>query len=454
MPFNRRSLLKGTATVGVLAAAAQSGLLSFAKAWAQSAMLYQPEPGAQLQLLRWKRFIQSEEDSFLALVAAFTAATGVPVEVLTESLDDVQPKASVAANVGSGPDLFWGLYSLPHLFPDKCIRVTDVATHLGDTYGGWVPAAEVYGRSGNEWICIPVAFNGNYINYRVSAMQKAGFSTFPTDTAGLLELCKAMKANDTPAGMALGHASGDGNAWVHWVLWAFGGNLVDANDKVIINSPETAAALAYAKELFDAWIPGVASWNDSFNNKAFLAGEVYLTNNGISIYAAAQAASKPKADADQAAKDAAPKMAALAEDTDHAVWPIGPIGKPTEFHICYPMMAMTYTKVPNAARAFMQFMMEAPNYGPWAEGAVGYLTQTLNAYADLPVWTADPKRTVFREAAERTLTAGHLGSVGEKAAAALADFIVLDMVASVCTGRETPEGAMKIAERQAGRLYR
>ena len=26
--------------------------------------------------------------------------------------------------------------------------------------------------------------------------------------------------------MALGHATGDGNCWVHWCLWAFGGNLV------------------------------------------------------------------------------------------------------------------------------------------------------------------------------------------------------------------------------------
>ena len=454
MLLNRRSLLKGTATAGVLAMAAQSGLLSFAKAWAQSAMMYKPEDGAKLQLLRWKRFVQSEEDSFMVLVDAFSKATGVPVEVLNESLDDVQPKASVAANVGTGPDLFWGLYSLPHLFPNKVVDVTDVATYLGKKYGGWVPAAEVYGRSGDQWICIPVAFNGNYINYRISAMKGAGFSTFPTDTAGFLELCKAMKAKNTPAGMALGHASGDGNAWVHWVLWAFGGNLVDQNDQVIINSPETAAALAYAKELFDSWIPGVASWNDAFNNKAFLAGEVFLTNNGISIYAAAQRGAHPAADADQAAKDAAPLMAALAEDTDHALWPIGPVGKPTEFHICYPMIAMSYTKVPNAALAFMQFMMEAENYGPWADGAVGYLTQTLRAYADLPVWTDDPKRTVFREAAERTLTAGHLGSVGEKAAAALADFIVLDMVANVCIGRESPEGAIKIAERQAGRLYR
>jgi multiple sugar transport system substrate-binding protein len=147
-------------------------------------------------------------------------------------------------------------------------------------------------------------------------------------------------------------------------------------------------------------------------------------------------------------------MAAIAEDVNHSVWPIGPAGKPTEFHICYPLLGMTYTKNPMAVKAFMQFLMEVENYGPWAAGAVGYLTQTLNDYENLPFWADDPKVAPAKLAAVRTLTAGHLGSVGEKAAAALADFIVLDMFANACSGRESEAGAMKMAERQAQRLYR
>ena len=43
--------------------------------------------------------------------------------------------------------MVWGLYSLPHLFPQKCIDVTDVADYLGKKYGGWAPAAEAYGKT-------------------------------------------------------------------------------------------------------------------------------------------------------------------------------------------------------------------------------------------------------------------------------------------------------------------
>ena len=45
-------------------------------------------------------------------------------------------------------------------------------------------------------------------------------------------------------------------------------------------------------------IPGIASWNDASNNKAFLAGEIHWTDNGISIYVAAQNDATKKAIAD------------------------------------------------------------------------------------------------------------------------------------------------------------
>ncbi len=439
--MSRRGVLQsGLALAG---ASATANLAVFSAAWAQQ-NAWKPEAGASLQLLRWKRFIQSEEEGFMRLVEAFTKATGVSVKVINESLDDVQPKASVAANTGQGPDMFWGLYSLPHLFPTKCLDVTDVANHLGKTYGGWVDSAKTYGMSKGKWIALPVAYNGNVINYRQSMIEKAGFKSIPGDTAGFLELMKALKAKSVPGGFALGRASGDGNAWVHWALWSHGSNLVDEKDKVIINSPETVKALEYVKALSDTFVSGTASWNDSFNNKAFLTGAVSVTNNGVSIYAAAKSG---------AAKGEA-NMKEVMDDMNHALWPVGPVGKPTEFHIAYPLMAMKYTKFPNACKAFMAFLLEAKNYEPWLDSAVAYLTHPLNAYDKAAVWSSDPKLTLVRDVAKRTLTAGGRGSVGERAASALADFVMLDMVAAVCTDRATIKDAISMAERQAKRIYR
>jgi multiple sugar transport system substrate-binding protein len=436
--ITRRTLL-GTSTA-MAAAGALTGpaFLDWAKAWAQNAP-WKPEKGAALSLLRWKYFVQSEDDQFVKLIEAFTQATGVKVTISRESYEDVQPKASVTANTGAGPDMFWGLYSLPHLFPQKCVDVTDVADYLGKKYGGWVESAQKYAISGKKWIAIPVCYSGNMLNYRIEASKKAGFSKFPETNEAFLEYTKAMKANNTLGGFALGHASGDGNGWVHWCLWSNGGNVVDKNDKVIISSPETEKALNYAKALYANMIPGVAAWNDASNNKAFLAGEINWTDNGISIYVAAK-------------KD--PTKTEIAKDMDHSVWPVGPVGKPTELHLMYPILAMNHTKYPQACKALMAFMLEADQFNKWLEAAQGYLTHCLNAYDKNPVWTSDPKNTIFGQAGKRTLTAGGLGSVGEKAASAIADFVVLDMFASFCTGREDAKGAIKIAERQLQRIYR
>jgi multiple sugar transport system substrate-binding protein len=437
--LTRRALVSGGTALVTAGALTGSALIEWARAWAQT-VPWKPEKGAQLSMMRMKAFVQSEDDAFVAMMDAFTKAAGVKVTITRESDDDVQPKASVAANTGAGPDLVWGVYSLPHLFPQKCVEVSDVADYLGKKYDGWVPSAIAYGKGlGDKWIDIPTCYNGVVMNYRKSSLKQAGFSKFPTTTDEFLEYVKATKKNNAPGGFALGHATGDGVTWVHWCLWAHGGNTVDKNDKVILNSAETEQALNYAKQLFENMITGVAGWNDASNNKAFLANEIYWTANTISIYVAAT-------------KD--PNLKSIAQDIDFASWPVGPVGKPTELHPMFPLLAMTYTKYPQACKALMAFMMEADQFNNWLEASQGFLTHCLNAYDANPVWTSDPKRIVFRDIAKRSLTVGGLGSVGEKAATAIADFVVLDMFASFCTGREDAKGAMKVAERRLQRIYR
>lgn len=450
MRMDRRTFLTGAAGMGL---AVGTDLAGFAKAWAATNQ-WTPEKGAELRLTRWRRYLPSEEIAFMAITEAFTKATGVKITVVSENWDDIQPKASVAVNVNSGPDMFWGLFSLPFLFPDHAVDVTDVANYLGDKYGGWEGAAPVFGKNGNTWISIPVAVNGNYINYRISAMKKAGFDTFPTTTDGFLELCRALKENNTRAGMPLGRATADANAWLHWALWSHNASLVDENGKIIIDSPETAEALRYVKALYETFLPGTASWLDPTNNAAFTAGECYLTNNGCSIYQNALAQSQVPPGADAAAKEHAAKMAALAEDMDHAVYPIGPAGKPTELQLAFPLVAFRYTKYPQACKAFMAFLMEANQMNPWLESSRGYLTQTLNAYNNNPVWSSDPKIKIFQQATERSLWPGFRGPLDRRAAAALADFIVVDMFSSFCTGRVDEKQAMSTAARSAQRIYR
>jgi multiple sugar transport system substrate-binding protein len=435
--LSRRSVLKGAGALAAAAILPSRSLLDWAEAWAATKLRYEPEKGAKLRLLRWKRWVESEEVAFNANMAAFTHATGVQVRVDNEWIDDVQPKAAVAANIGAGPDLVWGSLAFPHLFPEKLVDLTDLADYLGGKYGGWYPIAEDYGKWRGRWIAIPWCVGGNYINYRASWVKQAGFDHVPDNTDDFLKLCQALKKSGHPPGMALGHSTADGNVWTHWLVWAFGGKLVDKNSNVVINSPQTIDALEYGRELYQTFTPGTASWLDSHNNKAFLAGEIGLTINAISIYAKARA-----------------DHMTIADDIDHAYLPIGPVGRPMELHTVQPMVVFKYSKYPNAAKALLQFMMESPQYDKWLKGAVAYFSHTLKAFDKHPVWTEDPKRKVFKDAAARAVSVGYAGPLGYAAAASLADFIIVDMVAGAATGQVSPKEAAATAEKRANRYYK
>ena len=431
--FNRRKFIEGSA--GVAAAAAFTPL-----AQAQTIAL-KPEKGAKLRVLRWSRFVQGDIDQYMINVKKFTEKTGIEVRVDNEGWEDVRPKAAVAANTGAGPDIILSTNDDANLYPEKLLDVTDVAEYLGKKYGGWYPACEAYLRpDGKKWLGLALGAAGSYMVYRQSQLSAAGFDSFPKNTDDFLKMLKALKEKGTPGGMALGNATGDG-LWCNWLMWAFGGQLVDKNNKVVIDSPETLKALEYAKEMYPTFIPGTLSWLDPNNNKAFLDGQISVTNNGISIYYAAKNSTDPK-------------IKEIAADIQHASFPVGPVGVPTESHLFFNQMIMKYTKYPQAAKEFLRFMMEQEQFDPWLTAAGGYIAQPLRAYEKTAVWTSDPKNTPYRDAVKNMRPAGFAGKLGYASAGAGADFIVVNMVAEAASGSKTPKEAAERAQKRAERYYK
>ena len=439
-PFNRRKFLEGSASVAA-AATLGAGSAVWAPAVHAQALAFKPEKGAKLRVLRWSRFVQGDIDAYMINVKRFTEKTGVEVRVDNEGWEDVRPKAAVAANTGAGPDIILSTNDDANLYPEKLLDVTDLAEYLGKKYGGWYPAVEAYLKpDGKKWIGLGLGAAGSYMVYRQSQVKAAGFDAFPKDTAGFLAMFKALHANGTPGGMALGNATGDG-LWCNWLVWSHGGMLVDKNNKVVIDSAETLKALEYGKELYATFIPGTLSWLDPNNNKAFLDGQISVTNNGISIYYAAKNSTDPK-------------LKEMAADINHAAFPVGPVGVPTESHLFFNQMIMKYTKFPNAAKEFLRFMMEQEQFDAWLTGAGGYIAQPLRAYEKSSIWTIDPKNTAYRDGVKNMRPAGYAGKLGYASAGAGADFIVVNMVAEAVSGSKPPKEAMERAQKRAERYYK
>jgi len=435
--FKRRDFLKISAG---LAAGAAGPLIWVKDAHAQ--WNNTPERDARLRVLRWSRFVQGDIDQYMANVKKFEAKYGIQVRVDNESWEDVRPKAAVAANTGAGPDIILGTNDDANLYPDKLVDVTDLANYLGKKYGGFYPACEAYLRpDGKRWIGIPLGAAGSMMVYRESALKAAGFNSFPKDTEAFLKMMKALKDKGSPGGFALGHATGDANTWCHWLVWSFGGKMVDKNNKVVIDSPETIKALEYSRELYGTFVPGTLSWLDPNNNKAFLDGQISVTNNGISIYYAAKNSQDPK-------------IKELVPDINHAEYPVGPAGVGTAFHLFLNQMIFKYTKYPKAAKEFIRFMMEEEQYGPWMQAGIGYVAHPLAAYAKNPIWTSDPKHTPYRDVVKNMRPAGYEGKLGYASAGALADFIIVDMVAEAASGAKSPKEAAERAQKRAERYYK
>ena len=440
--ISRRNFIKTTGA-GLAGAAFLSGSLGPFKSKAFAAV---PPPDlpiekdAVLRVLRWSPFVKGDGVFWEKNTKKWEAATGRKVITEYLSWEDVRPKAAMEASVGAGHDIVLGWHDDPFLYPDKLLDVTDVAEYLGKKYGGWEDVAIMYGKhpKTGRWIDVPMGAPGQTMVYRESWVKEAGYDKFPTKVEDFIKLCKKMKKNGHPVGFAMGHAVGDGNNWTHSWLWTFGGKTVNKDGSVAINSDGTRMALETIKEIYDdAMIPGVASWLDPHNNKAYLAGEIGLTNNGISIYYAAKA-----------------KFPEIAKDTNHARYPIGPAGRPTELHLMDPGFIFKHTPFPNAAKHYLMFMLEEEQCGPWTNAMIGYVTPGLKAYRDLPVWTADPKNLPYRDCVKYMLWNGYEGPIGPASAAVMAEYVVVDLFANVCTRGVSIKKAIANAEKAIARYYK
>ncbi len=403
------------------------------------------EKDAVLRVIRPTKFVDPDETIWNENTAKFIKATGVQVKCDFVGWEDIRAQVAVGARTGAGLDVVVGWAIDPFLYADKIIDMTELAEYLGKKYGGWGALPQIYGKKHgtNNWIALPMGCGGGATVWRKSWVNEAGYTDMPTDHDKFLDLCRKLAKNGHPPGYALGNSQGDGNGTATWLLWSFGGAQVDENNKIIINTKEAIESLKYGTELYKTFIPGTLSWLDPSNNKAYLSGDIGLTANGVSIYFVAKTDGK---------KD--PKMAAIAEDTQHSRAPGFWMGRPPESANTLNAMVFKHSKYPNAAKEYLRFMMEVEQYDPWLTQCLGYWAHPLLAFDQSDCWKGDPKVLAYRDAQKMTFWDGYQGPISAAAASATAEYILVQMYASVVSGQATPEEGVKEAQRRMQRIYK
>src|SRR3954467_6388853 len=156
--LTRRQVVRGTA--GLALGAAGARMLGGLPASAQD-MKIEPERGASLRVTRWSPFVDGDEKAWLANTQKFIQETGIDVRIDKESWEDIRPKAAVAANVGSGPDIMWVWFDDPQQYPDKLLDLTEIGNYFDKAYGGYYQGPRDYATKNNQFIALPVAAIGN-----------------------------------------------------------------------------------------------------------------------------------------------------------------------------------------------------------------------------------------------------------------------------------------------------
>ena len=432
--LSRREFLKvGTAGLGVAALGSLPG-----KAFGQAPAALK---GTKLTILQGTYFIGPGQDLYKKQATDWGKENGVDVSADFLNWPDLQPKIAAAIQAG-GVDIVELWPSWNHLYKDSLVDMTPEAEEFGKRGGGYekyvLNSAPVNGR----YLGIPHGMSNASMNYRISWFKAAGCPNAEDGSKVDLTwdeyhaIAKKCKAAGHPFGQALGHSTGDPPGFVYPYMWAHGAMEVDKDGKSIqFNKPSFVEGM---RKFIEAWKDGYdttgTSWDDSSNNRAFLAEQIACTYNGSSIYFVATK-----------------ENPALAKDIHHMLIPKGPAGR------FYWLGSRTFAILKNSknvagAKEFLKWWFQDKQFGDWWRLQKGYMLQPVVKYYNDPTWTQDPKLLPFREQPKYGVDVGWPGPPNEKASLAWSKYIIGDTYVKAIQSGD-PKSAIEWGAEQLKRAY-
>jgi multiple sugar transport system substrate-binding protein len=361
---------------------------------------------------------------------------GIEVELEFISLNERLAKIAAAIEGKSGPDLLFFAYGEARLYEDSLRTVDELCNRLSAKYGEWSPAIKDANFMNNHWKAVGWNHVPSGPTYREDILAQAGWQTFPDTYDDLLRLAKDLKQKKLPPiALTLGHAIFDAIGVCYACLWSFGGKEVEEDGKTLaINSIQTEAAVEYMKELYQYMDPSVLAWDDSGNNRAFLAGAIAVTNNAVSIY--------------NVAKRDAPELLDKMNHTLPWQGPAGRFGVGGTISFGLP----TYSKNADIAEKYIEFLLDKENFFTWLGAGTGMHAGVLAGFDDAPFWKQDARIQDLRETSKYIHLPGYPGPPTRAAAEIQSKFIIVDIFAKAIQGTPTKE-AIVWAESEMRKIH-
>ncbi len=200
--------------------------------------------------VQWSHVIPQADEELHRQVAEFEKATGIKVTNEHINLNDITTRASAAVESKTGADIFQLQWNQAHLFAEGLDDHTRLWEELnGKSFYPFLRDALVVDKVPRGIPLMGVAWGPTY---RKDYFKEAGVTKIPETWDEMLAAGTKLKKLGKPVGQTLGHTIGDAPFFTYSLLWSFGGQEVDAKQKVTIDSKGTLRSLDFMKEFWFA----------------------------------------------------------------------------------------------------------------------------------------------------------------------------------------------------------
>ena len=374
----------------------------------------------------------------------FENKNNVKVNVEIIPYEEFLPKWISAIETGLTPDVsFFGYQEIGEFYEkDVLMDLSTLYNKIEKEQGAFYPNLKNAITFQGKQFGIPFWAEAIVMYYRKDILAAAGFKFVPQTWE---EYRKIVKATTDPAkgiygaGIGYGKGNSDSEWFTRSVLWSFGGAEVDKDGKtVIINSPESIAAIKYISNIFSvdkATPPSSIGWDDSGNNNAYLSGQAVTVFNTGSI-----------------ANIAKTENPELYKNTGLVPFPAGPKGRFIP-GIENTLGIFKNSKSPDIAKQLIEFLMEKEWYASWIDKSAPLLCPVYSELGNMPIWKL-PMNEPFIQSVKNFTFLGYKSKFSSKIGQVYNLRLLNDTIYEMLFNKISPEKSMQNLQAKIEEIYK
>jgi ABC-type glycerol-3-phosphate transport system substrate-binding protein len=407
------------------------------------------EPSARLSgalsILMWSHFVPAHDAWFDPWVKDWGSKVGVTVTVDHINYADLPARTQAEIQANQGHDVIMHVAPVPQYEP-SVLDLTDVVTEAGRRHGTQLELCRKssYNPTTRKFFAYAPAWVPDPGDYRRGLWAPVGFPNGPSTWDDLLRGGAEIKrTKNIQLGIGMSQEI-DSNMAMRALMWSYGASVQDAEERVVINSPQTVAAVDYMTRLYrEAMTPEVFSWNAASNNQGLASGQLSYILNSISAWRTSQ--------------DTDPDVA-------HDIFFTSPLRGPADArvasHVMYNWIVPNFATNKNAATEFLLHYTDNLDLVAWHSKLYDFpaypqVVPKLGDWLANDPYGAQPpnKLALLQKATDWSTNIGHPGPANTAEGEVFATFIIPNMFARAARGEATAQQAVADAEAQIRPIF-